>query len=148
VKLRWLGALAFYLAASVGVLFVPWPESVARGGDAGSDWELLRILALGGSWVEAVRLGWMIPILAASALVWLSARREIRPAHAELSLALALGAIAYPFVSFPEPGCPSLWVGSSAAAFVVTYAGVLGWKALSCHRGEFLAAPRGSTPLL
>ena len=148
MKYRWLGALGLYLAASVGVLFLPWAESRARSGDAESDWQLLRTLAAGGAIVEAVRLVWMIPILVASAIVWLSARREIRPAHAELSLALLLGAIAYPFVSFSEPGSPSLWVGSSAAAFVVTFAGVLGWKAISLHRTEFIPAPRGTTPLL
>jgi len=148
VKFRWLAAMAAYGAASVAVLFVPWSEMNESAGDARCDWDLVRFFASGGALIELIRLLWMVPILAASAVVWLSARRGIRPAHAEISLALALGAAAYPFASFPEPGCPSTWVGSSAAAFVVTFAGVLGWRAFSRQRANLILSPRGTTPML
>ena len=145
MKFRWFAAIGAYLAASAAVLFAPWPESENPG--IRCDWDLLRTFLAQGNFVDAVRLCWMIPLLLAAALVWLSARRGIRPAHAELSLALALGAAAYPFASWPEPGCPSTWVGSSAAAFVVTFAGVLGWRAIARQRSELSLLPKGSTPL-
>jgi len=137
VKLRWLVATIAYAAASVGALFAPWADSIESSNpDLRSDWALVCAMVGEGEWIAAILRCWMIPILIASMLVWLSARRGVRPAHTELSLALALGAAAYPFVSFSEPGCATLWIGSSSAAFVIIFAGVLGWKAFGRQRED------------
>jgi hypothetical protein len=136
VKFRWLAAQTVYAAACVGALFAPWPDSVGSGEGVRTDWALLRGFVETGDFVAALRLGWMIPVLAASVAVWFSARRGIRPAHTEISVALALGAVAYPFASYSEPGCPSIWVESSAAAFILVFAAVLGRRAFVRQREE------------
>ena len=124
MKFRWLAAAVAYGTAC----------TAAAG--LGPDRQLLRGFVAGGELLDAVRLLWMLPILAAAAAVWASARRGIRPAHAELSAALALGALAYPFASFPDPAALSRWVNSSAAGFVLVFAAVLGSRALALERVE------------
>lgn len=145
MKTRWLVAILAYAAACVGSLFAPWPDSFETGDSVRSDWALFRELLAAGSLVQAVRICWMVPLLAASSVVWISARRGIRPAHAEISLALALGAVAYPFVSFPQPGSVTIWAHSSAAAFTITFAGVLGWRAILRQREELPLSTSRST---
>ena len=131
MKFRWFVATSAYAVAC------------AAAAGSGPDRNLLLGFVAGGDLLDALRLLWMIPVLAGAAAVWVSARREIRPAHAELSLALALGSLAYPFVSFLEPGSASTLVQSSAAAFVLIFSAVLGWKAFARQR----EAPRlTSTP--
>lgn len=137
MKIRWLVATVVYAVACAGALFVPWIEGL-EGGDERirSEGDLLRGMIAVADVLDAVRLCWMIPVLTATAVLWASARRSIRPAHTELSIALAVAAIAYPFVSFPETRGLSTWVQSSAAAFVVVFSGVLGWRAFSLQRKE------------
>jgi len=136
VKLRWLVALAAYSAACVGALFAPWPASVESEAEGRSDWALLREGIAAGDPGIAVHLVWMPILLAGAMAVWLSARRGVRAAHAELSLALALGAVAYPFLAALEPGRWSSWAGASAAALVILFSAVLGWKGLALQREE------------
>ena len=124
MKFRWLVATLAYAAASVVAAWLP------------SDGGLLLGFLAGGDLVDAARLLWMLPVLAATAAVWGSARKGIRAAHGELSLALALAAIAYPFAALRVHGSPSAWVGSSAAAFVMVFASVLGSRALALQRVE------------
>lgn len=128
---RWLAATAAFLAALIGAAFTR------------SDRELLRDLLAGHDLIEALRLAWMIPVLAAAAAVWGSARRGIRPAHAELAAALALSALAYPFGSIRVSGSPSAWIGPFAAAFVMVFAAVLGGRAVAIERAE----PARQSPL-
>lgn len=122
MKARWLAATLASAAASIG------------GSCAPPDRQLLRELLAGRDLVEALRVCWMIPLLGATAALWSSARKGIRPAHAELAAALALGALAYPFVSIRITGSPSAWIGSFAAAFVMVFAAVLGGRALAANR--------------
>jgi len=122
MKARWLAATIASAAASIG------------GSCADPDRQLIRELLAGRDLIEAIRLCWMIPLLGATAALWSSARRGIRPAHAELAAALALGALAYPFVSIRVSGSPSAWIGSFAAAFVMVFAAVLGGRALALAR--------------
>ena len=124
VKFHWFVATAAYAAAC------------AAAAGLGPDRILLRRFVSGGDLLDALRLLWMIPILAATAAVWASARRGIRPAHAELSAALALGALAFPFVSFPEPAGLPRFIQSSAAAFVLVFAAVLGNRAFALRHPE------------
>ena len=136
MKFRWLVVIVLYAAACVVGLFAPWPEWAEAGDYARSDWDLLRNLVAFREIVGAIRLLWMILVLGGTAAVWGSARRGLRPAHGELALALALGALAYPFAAIRVSGSLSAWVGSSAAAFVLVFAAVLGRRALSLQRVE------------
>jgi hypothetical protein len=119
VKIRWLIALAGYAVASAGAL------AASRSPLIENDAPL-----------HAVRQGWMLLVLAAAGAVWFSARTSVHPAHTEISIALALGAAAFPFASIPEPDRLSLWINSSAAAFVLVFSGVLGWRAFARQREE------------
>ena len=142
MKVRWLVAIALYAAACAGALFVRYPSPVAKLPN--SDWDLLREFVTAADVIDALRLCWMPALLILTAAVWFSARRRIRPGHTEISVALGSAAVAFPFVSFPEPDCPSLctvgypslWIGSSAAAFVLIFSGVLGWRAFTRVREE------------
>jgi hypothetical protein len=136
VKCRWLIATAIYAALSVAGLFAPWPEWVDAEDYARSDWDLLRTLVAVREVVGSIRLLWMFLMLGGTAAVWGSARRGLRAAHGELALALALGALAYPFVAIRVSGSLSAWIGSSAAAFVLVFAAVLGRRALALQRVE------------
>ena len=124
MKFRWLAATLAYAAACAAAACLPPDRGL-----------LLGFLA-GGEWVDAARQLWMLPLLAGTAAVWGSARKGIRAAHGELSLALALAATAYPFAALRIPGSLSAWVGSSAAAFVMVFAAVLGSRALALQRAE------------
>ncbi len=136
MKYRWLVATAVYAAACIAGLFAPWPEWVDAEEYARSDGDLLRNLVAGRDILDAIRLLWMLLVLGGVAAVWSSARRGIRAAHGELALALALAALAYPFASIRVSGSLSAWIGSSAAAFVLVFAAVLGRRALALQRPE------------